>query len=299
MKRIDDRLLRGWPLPHVGRGGSKDQRGKILVIGGSAEVPGGALLAAVAALRAGAGKLQVATSRSVAVAIGVAVPEARVIALPQDRRGQPPSASATRIRREIEEADAVLVGPGMMGTAAGGILKRALAFDSEATFIADAAALPAFQRLRVHGRPVVLTPNGGEMAAITGKERDEVEADPERFARQIAETTGAVVVCKCSPTVIAAPDGRIFYRPAANAGLGTSGSGDTLSGVIAGFAARGADPVQAAVWGVQIHSTAGDVLARRVAPLGFLARELLHEIPRAVARLSPKASPRRTSSARR
>jgi NAD(P)H-hydrate repair Nnr-like enzyme with NAD(P)H-hydrate dehydratase domain len=75
-------------------------------------------------------------------------------------------------------------------------------------------------------------------------------------------------------------------RRAGNAGLGTSGSGDTLSGVIAGLAARGAELVQASAWGVFLHGRAGDVLARKVGPLGFLARELLAEIPPLMARLS-------------
>ena len=96
-----------------------------------------------------------------------------------------------------------------------------------------------------------------------------------------------MIVLKGNPTVVAAPSGAVFARRSGNAGLGTSGSGDTLSGVIAGFAARGASPVVAAVWGVEVHARAGDALARTVAPLGFLARELLHEIPAAVARLSP------------
>jgi NAD(P)H-hydrate repair Nnr-like enzyme with NAD(P)H-hydrate dehydratase domain len=81
----------------------------------------------------------------------------------------------------------------------------------------------------------------------------------------------------------------VFECTAGNHGLGTSGSGDVLAGVIGGLAARGADPVQAAVWGVHLHGNAGDVLARRLGPLGYLARELLDEIPPAIARITRRA----------
>jgi hydroxyethylthiazole kinase-like uncharacterized protein yjeF len=287
LKPIDARLLRSLPLPTVDRSGTKDERGRVLVVGGSAEIPGGAILAAVAALRAGAGKLQIATCRSVAVAVAASVPEARVIALPQGRDGELTARCAPRIAREIGACDALLVGPGMhSAAAAGSVVRHALSAGAGATLVADAAALPVFRKARAGRHAVVLTPNAGEMAQMTGLSRARVERDAPRIATQMASTTGAVIVLKGNPTVVAAPNGALFTRRAGNAGLGTSGSGDTLSGVISGLAARGAAPVVAAVWGVEVHARAGDALARAVAPLGFLARELLHEIPGAVARLS-------------
>jgi NAD(P)H-hydrate repair Nnr-like enzyme with NAD(P)H-hydrate dehydratase domain len=96
-----------------------------------------------------------------------------------------------------------------------------------------------------------------------------------------------VVALKGAETFIADPSGRLLCnRKAGNAGLGTSGSGDTLSGVVVGLLARGADVLQAAAWGVFLHGRAGDVLARKVGPVGYLARELLAEIPGEMARLS-------------
>jgi NAD(P)H-hydrate repair Nnr-like enzyme with NAD(P)H-hydrate dehydratase domain len=124
------------------------------------------------------------------------------------------------------------------------------------------------------------------MASLWGVSRDEVLAAKEKIACEVAAKLGAVVALKGAETIIVAPDGEIYRNTAGNLGLGTSGSGDTLSGVIAGLAARGADALQAAVWGVHVHARAGEVLARRIAPLGYLARELLHEIPPLVAKLS-------------
>jgi NAD(P)H-hydrate repair Nnr-like enzyme with NAD(P)H-hydrate dehydratase domain len=99
---------------------------------------------------------------------------------------------------------------------------------------------------------------------------------------------GAVVALKGRETLIAAPaSGNVYCNRAGNVGLATSGSGDTLSGVITGLAARGSTPFQAAVWGVYLHARAGDALARRMGSLGFLARELLAEIPPLMAKLCP------------
>lgn len=122
-------------------------------------------------------------------------------------------------------------------------------------------------------------PHAGEMAAMLGRDRVEIKADPQAAALEAAARFKAVVAMKGSKTYIAAPDRRVGLNRCGNIGLATSGSEGTLAGIIAGLAARGADPVQAAVWGIYLHARAGDVLAKRVGPLGFLARELLAEIP--------------------
>ena len=109
-------------------------------------------------------------------------------------------------------------------------------------------------------------------------------ARPEALAREVAAELGVVVVLKGECTYIAGPDGQCFENRDGNLGLGTSGSGDVLSGIIAGLCARRAEPLQAAVWGVHLHACAGDVLARKLAPLGFLARELSLEVPPLLAR---------------
>jgi ADP-dependent NAD(P)H-hydrate dehydratase len=126
---------------------------------------------------------------------------------------------------------------------------------------------------------VVITPHAGEMARLWGIPREEVERRAATLAVEAAQALDVVVVLKGPTTYIAAPDGRCLCNTAGNLGLGTSGSGDVLAGIIAGLCARGAEPFQAAAWGVFGHARAGERLARRVAPLGFLARELLEEVP--------------------
>jgi hydroxyethylthiazole kinase-like uncharacterized protein yjeF len=122
--------------------------------------------------------------------------------------------------------------------------------------------------------PVLLTPHAGEVAHLTGCGKDEVLADPERAAREAAQRWNAVIAVKGARTVIADPDGRAWLHEGGNAGLATSGSGDTLAGAIAGLCARGADLVQACAWGVVLHAQAGERLAVQRAPVGYLAREI-------------------------
>jgi NAD(P)H-hydrate repair Nnr-like enzyme with NAD(P)H-hydrate dehydratase domain len=121
------------------------------------------------------------------------------------------------------------------------------------------------------------------MARLSGSSREDVEGDPLGAAREVARATGAVVVMKGADTFIVSPDGRAWRHRDGVVGLATSGSGDVLAGVIGGLLARGASPLVASVWGVCLHGGAGARLATRIGPLGFLARELLDELPALLA----------------
>lgn len=126
-ERITEESLRAWPLPEPDSAGDKESRGTVLVIGGSPEMPGGALLAAEAALRAGAGRLQVATCASVAPLVAAQLPEARVFALPETRAGGIAPGAAVRLAEHAAAATAVLVGPGMLDEPAASRLVQELA----------------------------------------------------------------------------------------------------------------------------------------------------------------------------
>jgi NAD(P)H-hydrate repair Nnr-like enzyme with NAD(P)H-hydrate dehydratase domain len=127
--------------------------------------------------------------------------------------------------------------------------------------------------------PVLITPHAGEMAHLTGMDKDEILAGPDRVALDAAQRWNAVVALKGARTVIAAPGGERWQHEGGNIGLATSGSGDVLAGIIAGLAARGAELTQAVSWGVSLHARAGERLAGRFGKLGYLARELPDEIP--------------------
>ncbi len=282
MTPIDAGLLTRMPLPDHARDADKDARGAILAIGGSAEVPGAILLAAVAALRAGAGKLQIATSARVAVTLGLMVPEALVVGLDETAAGGIAASAIDVLGPRLDRADAVVFGPGMADADAVAALTEAiLAHPSRPPLVLDAAALERLDPAAVAARgECVLTPHAGEMATLLGIDRDAVVAEPERVAVDAAARFGAVVAMKGGATVVATPDGATFRYGGGGIGLATSGSGDTLAGIIGGLLARGADPLTATVWGVYLHGEAGKRLAERCGRIGFLARELLAEVPR-------------------
>jgi ADP-dependent NAD(P)H-hydrate dehydratase len=283
-RTITPALLRGWPLPAPEGERGKEDRGRVLVVGGSRRVPGAAVLAGVAALRAGAGTLQIATSASVAPSVAVAIPEAYVVGLREDRHGEIARRAGRALRDELARCDAVVLGPGMReARGAIDVLEQRASRDRACTYVIDAGALEAVGRPsrmeRAAPRALILTPHAGEMAKLCGLSREEVLARPLEIAREIARELDATIVLKGSETFVVAPDGTALRSTAGNIGLGTSGSGDVLAGVIAGLAARGASPLGAAAWGVFLHGRAGDVLARRIGPLGYLAREIAAEIP--------------------
>jgi hydroxyethylthiazole kinase-like uncharacterized protein yjeF len=278
-------VLRDWPLPEPS--GGKNARGSILVIGGSTETLGAVLLAAEGAMRAGAGKLQVATVASLAPFAAQSLPEALVRALPETGGGALGGAAADAVRDLAESADAVLIGPGMADkeqTQAFGErllphLTGPLALDALglACVTADDACLH-----HLDGR-VVLTPNPTELAYSLHASDEEVERDPAGCAASLADRARGVVGLGGATSWIAAPDGRLWQDESGTAGLGVSGSGDVRAGITAGLLARGADPAQAAVWAAYLHGRAGERLASSVGPQGFLARELPGQVPAALA----------------
>jgi hydroxyethylthiazole kinase-like uncharacterized protein yjeF len=280
--------LRTVPLPLPAEDDDKSQRGTVLVVGGCAEVPGAVLLAGEAALRAGAGRLQLATARSVALNLALAVPEALVVALDETTGGCIAPGAARALLPRLGRCSAALIGPGLPADGADALttamldgVEPGLGLVLDAGGLSEMASRP--EALRRHAGQTVITPHGGEMARLLGVSREEVSADPLRAARRAAELLGAVVAMKGAQTWIVAPRGEVLSCTHGHVGLATSGSGDTLAGVIAGLLARGADPLRATAWGVWLHAEAGHRLARRVGPLGFLARELLAEVPRIMA----------------
>ena len=282
---ITPQVLRDWRLPEPT--GGKEARGAILVVGGSTETLGAVLLAAEAALRSGAGKLQVAVPASVAGFAAQALPEALVRGLAETAGGAIRADAAGQLADLAGKASALLVGPGMADKEQTRLLVEALlpGFDGPVTL--DALGLAAVTAdpscLHQLSGGAVLTPNPTELALTLHVEPDEIDADPAGAALRLAEQARATVGLGGATSWIAHPDGRLWEDQSGGAGLGVSGSGDVRAGVVAGLLARGAEPAQAAVWAAHLHGRAGERLAARVGRLGFLARELPPEIPRVLA----------------
>lgn len=279
-RQVTPDLLRSWSLPAPT--GTKYARGQVLVIGGSSTTPGAAMLAGTAALRMGAGRLTVATAEGVAVHLAVALPECGTIPLPQDAEG---SVTGERVREllesELSRADAVLVGPGLRGGHGTVRLLQTLTgiLPEDLPVVLDAAAVTALSDLdsitsQTLGGRLALTPNTPELARLLGLD-DIADDDLASATLRAAQIWDAVV--GCGPWVAAA--GAVWRVATGDTGLGTSGSGDVVSGAVAGLLARGAEVSQATVWAKHVHAAAGDVLAARWGRVGYLASEIPPELP--------------------
>ena len=271
--------LSRWRLPDPGAAADKEARGHVLVVAGSPEMPGAALLAAVAALRAGAGKLTIAAPACVAQGLALAIPESRVIGMAESRSGGFAPGGAKSLEGIAERVAAVVLGPGMLDEArSASFVRSVLPLFKHGVVVLDALAMSAAGP-RGFDQPVVMTPHAGEMAHLCGLSKEAVSAAPLKVAREAAARWNACVALKGAVTYLAQPDGAAWRFAGGTPGLATSGSGDTLAGLIGGLAARGASPMQAAAWGVSLHAGAGQVLKARQGELGYLARELAGEVP--------------------
>jgi ADP-dependent NAD(P)H-hydrate dehydratase len=292
-RRLDRAALRAWPLPLLENDGDKESRGRVLIVAGSREMPGAALLAARAALRVGAGKVAVATAAGVAAGLALAVPELRVVGVPETLDDGLDPSTAERIAGLARGAGVLLIGPGMQDETATCRLARALIERlPEVPTILDAAAMGAALHAPEARRAVLLTPHAGEMAHLCGDAKHEVLGLALDSAADAARRLNATVVLKGATTVIAGAgaDGERWSHTGGNVGLATAGSGDVLAGLIAGFVARGATLAQGAAWGVVLHALAGERLATRLGGVGYLASELLDELPSLLAAMDADAS---------
>jgi ADP-dependent NAD(P)H-hydrate dehydratase len=275
--------LRKWPLPKPD--GDKSSRGTVLVVGGSRFTPGAVLLAGTAALRAGAGKLQIAAAESTAITLGVAVPEAMVIGVPETESGAMSGDAPDHLIDLASEADVVLIGPGLIDVDETGRLlgKVADALGEQTALVVDAYALAALSERKslLHGRVPrpVLTPNLDEAATLLGRD---LRADVDEDAVALAQELDCVVSVFGH---IADPEGARWRDETADSGLGTSGSGDVAAGLVAGLLARGAEPAQAACWAAHIHAAAGERLVVERGRTSYLAREIVDGIAPALAAL--------------
>jgi hydroxyethylthiazole kinase-like uncharacterized protein yjeF len=276
--KLGRRALRAHPLPPV-VDGDKETKGRILVIAGSRGVPGAALLTATAAMRAGAGKLRIATVDSVAIPIGVAMPEAMVVGLPEDRGGGFAAGAVRPIAEMAADMDAVVAGPGTKRSRACTQIAAAL-IETEAALALDVAMLKALQPpTKPRARLPILLPDSDELASLLDCGEDVIERDPVGCGRRAAERYRAVVLVKGVTSHVVTPDGDVWTYAGGAAGLGVSGSGDVLAGIVGGLLARGAEPLNALLWAVWLHGQAGATLAKNVGKVGFLAREIADEIP--------------------
>jgi len=260
----DARLLSAENLPPRARYANKGNHGHVLVIGGDHGMAGAVQLAGMAALRAGAGLVSVATRAGHVFALNAARPELMAHGVDGPQALQP----------MLERADVLALGPGL-GRSAWGHALWLTALDSGKPLVLDADGLNLLaNEPRRFPAPTVLTPHPGEAGRLLGVSTAEVERDRFAVARELARRHAAVVVLKGTGSLVADPDGRLDVCPWGNPGMASGGMGDLLTGIIAALLAQGCDAWQAARIGVGLHARAGD-RAAQAGERGLLASDLL------------------------
>lgn len=279
---IDRDLLKTIPLPQYSDEASKNGYGKLLIIGGSASLPGAVILAARAALRCGCGTVRLATPRSIAIAIGVAVPELMLIALPETPDGTIAQAALELIEKQYAECQSVVVGPGMGAHDETDQVARAVVANCPLPLLVDAQALIALGEKGNSGSKKgarIFTPHPGEMAALLGRDAKEIEVEREQIALDYARANGVSLVLKGRETLVSDSNGALYKNTAGTRGLGTAGSGDVLAGAVGGLLAQGMTATSAAAWGVHLHALAGESAEKDLGDDGMMARDFLERLP--------------------
>ncbi|MHC4390393.1 MAG: NAD(P)H-hydrate dehydratase [Planctomycetota bacterium] len=283
-------------LPSLDSADHKGSRGRVLVVAGSRGMVGAAALAGQAALRSGAGLVTIACPQSVYPILAAKVTCAMTLPLPETETGSLGHAACDALIEFSRGMDAVAIGPGLGRHPETVAVVLRLLSSLERPFVLDAdgltALVGAMERLIQVQAPGVFTPHPGEMARLLGVTPAHVQADRagslDRFLQRVGSDHTALL--KGAGTLVGTGEGRRFTNTSGNAGLATGGTGDVLTGVIAGFLAQGMPPFAAACLGAHVHGLAGDLAAKRLGQRGMIATDVLEAIPSALRRYEGSAS---------
>ena len=274
-------------LPRRRPDGHKGTFGAALIIAGSQNFSGAAVLAGMAAVRSGCGLIRIAVPAGIADVVSSDVVEAVKIPLPQTETEALSPAAIENLLELAGDADAVAIGPGIGTDRRTQKLELSFLAEVEKPTVIDADGINNLAgRLALLSRakpPLVLTPHPGEFGRLTGLKPAEVNADRVGVSRKFATQRKVVLVLKGASTVVAAPDGRVFVNPTGNSGLAKGGTGDVLTGLIVGLMAQGMSPLDAACAGVFLHGLAADIAAQSLTEYGLAAGDLPAYLPRAFA----------------
>lgn len=268
----------------------KGSVGRVLVVGGSVGLTGAVALAARAALKSGAGYVQVAVPKSLNDILEVKLTEEMTLPMPETSERTLAMAALEPVLARCARADVVAMGCGLSRHREAGELARRVASECDRPMVIDADGLNAFEG---HTETIarapgvrVLTPHLGEMERLTGVPAADLEARRIDAAREWAQRWGATVVLKGAPTVVADPDGRAAVNPTGNPGLATAGTGDVLTGTIAALLAQGLKPFDAGRLAAYVHGMAGDMAAGEKGQVGLVAGDVVEQLPLALLGLA-------------
>lgn len=263
---------------------NKGSCGRVSIIAGSKGMTGAAALSALGALRSGAGLVTALTPSSEQPILAVKLTEAMTVPLPHEN-GVISAAAADTVLESIQNADAVVFGPGLgKGRGILPLLER-IVTEFTKTLIIDADGINALSsNIDILNRKkcsVILTPHPGEMSRLNGLSISEIQSARIKTAEDFADRFDVTVALKGEGTVVAARGGKTAVNPSGNCGMATGGTGDVLSGVVAALAAQGCTPYDSAVLGVYLHGLAGDIAAAEKGVHGLIASDLCGTLPAA------------------
>lgn len=276
--RLDQNILEALPIRK--QRSNKGTYGKVLCIAGSLNMAGAACLSAWAAYRAGAGLVRVLTPEENRVILQCLIPEAVLTTFDTERPDR------RQVLEAIEWADVVAVGPGLGRAAWAADFMDIVMTSCQKPLVIDADGINLLAEKRmdpkVHVGPVILTPHVGEYARLSGQAIGEIVQQVPECAVRYAVEHRCICVLKDAPTAIGDEQGRCWVNTTGNNGMSTGGSGDVLTGIIAGLLAQKAEPLQAALLGVWLHGRAGDLAAAEEGTYGLMARHLVEYLPKAM-----------------
>ena len=280
-------------LPQRPRSAHKGTFGRVLVCAGSLHYIGAAYLACEGAMRVGAGLVTLAVAQSLQPILAAKLTEVTYAPLPEAEPGFISSEASQVLHERLADYDVLLMGcglsqhPSVMGFIRDSLLEMPPSLSPALVLDADGlntlAQTPQWwQRI---SQDAILTPHPGEMARLSELSVEEIGRDRLRVAREEATLWHKTVVLKGAHTVVASPDGEAKISPVANPGLASAGTGDVLSGAIAGLLAQGLSPFAAATCGVYLHGAAGEMVRAELGDAGMVASDLLLALPRAIKKI--------------
>jgi ADP-dependent NAD(P)H-hydrate dehydratase / NAD(P)H-hydrate epimerase len=271
----------------------KGNTGHLLVVAGSVGKTGAAMMAAMAALKSGAGLVTLAAAESLNNILETQVLEAMTFPLPEVFPGRLGESAVKPILDLCQDKDCLALGPGIGTFPETKALVLNLIKEAPIPMVIDADGLNLLSQdtntLKTTKVPTVLTPHPGEMSRLINIPTRSIQQNRITIARNFAETYGTHLVLKGARTIVAHPDGHVYVNCSGNPGMASAGMGDVLTGIIAGLIVQGYEPGIAARIGTYLHGAAADSLVQKGSPFGFLASQIMNQIPLELGKyLSPQ-----------
>lgn len=287
MAQINEAIAK---FPRREKGAHKGDFGHVLVLAGSCGYTGAAHLASQAAALSGSGLVTLAVGRSLYEIMATKLTEVMVRPFFETKDYSLSLLAEKDLVLFAEKCNSIAIGPGISRNKETQRLVRNLVSKIDKPMVLDADGLIAFadnlDSLKGAKGALVLTPHPGEMAALTGKDASEIQANRKDIAVSFANEYNTVLVLKGDGTVVASPGGECYINETGNAGMASGGTGDVLTGIISSFIGQGCDPFTAATLGVYFHGLAGDAAAKEKGRLSLIATDLLNKLPEVLKALA-------------